>query len=42
MSEAQARQAEAHFGLEFLEDYRRYLLRVSAGGQVREPMRRHW
>ncbi|MEV7548680.1 SMI1/KNR4 family protein [Amycolatopsis sp. NPDC089917] len=35
LDESQVRQAEAHLGIEFPEDYRQYLLRVSAGGQVR-------
>ncbi|MEW2133957.1 SMI1/KNR4 family protein [Streptomyces sp. NPDC005435] len=36
LSETQVRQAEEQFGVEFPEDYRQYLLRVSAGGRVRE------
>ncbi|MFD8913164.1 SMI1/KNR4 family protein [Streptomyces sp. NPDC059575] len=35
LSETQVRQAEEQFGVEFPEDYRQYLLRVSAGGRVR-------
>lgn len=36
LSETQVRQAEEQFGIEFPEDYRQYLLRVSAGGRVRK------
>jgi len=36
LSETQVRQAEEQFGVEFPEDYRQYLLRVSAGGRVRK------
>jgi hypothetical protein len=36
LSEKQVRQAEEQFGIEFPEDYRQYLLRVSAGGRVRK------
>ncbi|MGW4298727.1 hypothetical protein ACWEHT_03035 [Streptomyces sp. NPDC004646] len=36
LSETQVRQAEAQFGVEFPKDYRQYLLRVSAGGRVRQ------
>ncbi|MEU5485349.1 SMI1/KNR4 family protein [Streptomyces mirabilis] len=35
LSEAQVRQAEEQFGVVFPDDYRQYLLRVSAGGRVR-------
>ncbi|WP_018548700.1 SMI1/KNR4 family protein [Streptomyces sp. LaPpAH-108] len=35
LSETQLRRAEEQFGVEFPEDYRQYLLRVSAGGRVR-------
>ncbi len=35
LSEAQVRQAEEQFGVAFPDDYRRYLLHVSAGGRVR-------
>ncbi|MEU9400966.1 SMI1/KNR4 family protein [Streptomyces sp. NPDC048242] len=35
LSEVQVRQAEERFGVEFPDDYRQYLLRVSAGGRVR-------
>ncbi|MFJ7146861.1 SMI1/KNR4 family protein [Streptomyces sp. NPDC100445] len=36
LSETQVRQAEEQFGVEFPEDYRQYLLHVSAGGRVRK------
>ncbi|MCG7527377.1 SMI1/KNR4 family protein [Streptomyces sp. OfavH-34-F] len=35
LSEAQVRRAEEQFGVVFPDDYRQYLLRVSAGGRVR-------
>ncbi|MGQ5640813.1 MULTISPECIES: SMI1/KNR4 family protein [unclassified Streptomyces] len=35
LSEAQVRQVEEQFGVTFPDDYRQYLLRVSAGGRVR-------
>lgn len=35
LSEEQVRQAEGQFGVDFPEDYRQYLLCVSAGGRVR-------
>lgn len=35
LSETQVRQAEEQFGVEVPEDYRQYLLQVSAGGRVR-------
>ncbi|MFG2692417.1 SMI1/KNR4 family protein [Kitasatospora sp. NPDC048407] len=35
LTEAQVRQAEEQFGVTFPDDYRQYLLHVSAGGKVR-------
>lgn len=35
LSETEVRQAEEQFGVVFPDDYRQYLLRVSAGGRVR-------
>ncbi|MCO6010577.1 SMI1/KNR4 family protein [Actinoallomurus purpureus] len=36
LTEAQVHEAEAQFGVALPDDYRQYLLRVSAGAQVRE------